>query len=67
MEALFGNKIKITKSRGEWKEIVIKNKVFKTIVTFHPAYLLRLPDQKKYSWFDLKKIKKKIDELNLNI
>ena len=67
MEALFGNKIKITKSRGEWKEIVIKNKVFKTIVTFHPAYLLRQPDQKKFSWQDLKKIRKEIDNLNIKI
>ena len=67
MEALFGNKIKITKSRGEWKEIVIKNKVFKTIATFHPAYLLRQPDQKKFSWEDLKKIRKEIDNLNIKI
>ena len=67
MEALFGNKIKITKSRGEWKEIVIKNKVFKTIITFHPAYLLRQPDQKKFSWQDLKKIRKEIDNLNIKI
>ena len=67
MEALFGNKIKITKSRGEWKEIVIKNKVFKTIITFHPAYLLRQPDQKKFSWLDLKKISKEIDNLNIKI
>ena len=67
MEALFGNKIKITKSRGEWKEIVIKNKVFKAIITFHPAYLLRQPDQKKFSWEDLKKIRKEIDNLNIKI
>ncbi len=67
MEALLGNKIKISKERGNWKEIIIKQKSFLTIVTFHPAYLLRLPDQKKYSWLDLKKIKKKIDELNLNL
>jgi len=67
MEALFGNKIKITKSRGVWKEIVIKNKVFKTIITFHPAYLLRQPDQKKFSWQDLKKIRKEIDNLNIKI
>ena len=67
MEALFGNKIKITKSRGEWKEIVIKNKVFKAIITFHPAYLLRQPDQKKFSWQDLKKIRKEIDNLNIKI
>ena len=67
MEALVGNNIKISKERGKWKEIIIKNKTFISIVTFHPAYLLRQPDQKKYSWSDLKEIRKKIDELNINI
>ena len=67
MEALVGNNIKISKDRGKWKEIIIKNKTFTSIVTFHPAYLLRQPDQKKHSWSDLKKIRKKIDELNINI
>jgi len=67
MEALIGPKIKISKERGIWKEIIIKQKTYLTMITFHPAYLLRLPDQKKYSWLDLKKIRKKIDELNLKI
>ena len=67
MEALVGNNIKISKDRGKWKEIIIKNKTFMSIVTFHPAYLLRQPDQKKYSWADLKEIRKKIDALNLKI
>ena len=67
MEALLGNKIKISKERGNWKEIIVKKKTYLTMVTFHPSYLLRLPDQKKYSWLDLKKIRKKIEELNLNI
>ena len=67
MEALFGSKIKISKERGAWKEIIINNKTYLTIITFHPAYLLRQADQKKYSWTDLKKIRKKIDELNIKI
>ena len=67
MEGLLGNKIKISKERGSWKEIIINNKTYQTIITFHPAYLLRLPDQKKYSWEDLKIIKKKIEELQLKI
>ena len=67
MEALVGNNIKISKERGKWKEIIIKDKTYLSIITFHPAYLLRQPDQKKYSWSDLKEIRKKIDELNINI
>jgi len=66
MESLFGSKIKISKERGNWKEVIINNKTYLTIITFHPAYLLRQADQKKYSWEDLKKIKKKIDELGIN-
>ncbi len=67
MEALFGSKIKISKERGNWKDLIINNKTYLTMITFHPAYLLRQADQKKYSWADLKEIRKKIDELNLKL
>ena len=67
MEALFGSKIKISKERGAWKEVIVNQKTYLTMITFHPAYLLRQPDQKKYSWSDLKEIRKKIDELDLKI
>jgi DNA polymerase len=67
MESLFGNKIKISKERGVWKELIINQKTYLTMITFHPAYLLRQPDQKKFSWFDLKEIRKKIDKLDLKI
>ena len=42
-------------------------KNYKVIVTFHPAYLLRKPDQKKFSWEDLKIIRKEIDDQNIII
>ena len=67
MEALFGSKIKISKERGLWKEVIINNKTYLAMITFHPAYLVRQADQKKYSWADLKEIRKKIDTLNLKI
>ena len=67
MESLCGSKIKISKERGAWREIIINNKSYLTMITFHPAYLLRQEDQKKYSWADLKEIKKKILELKINI
>jgi len=67
MEALFGSKIRISKERGAWKEVIVNQKTYLTMITFHPAYLLRQPDQKKYSWSDLKEIRKKIDELDLKI
>ena len=67
MEAILGSNKRISKERGQWKEVIIKQKNYKTIVTFHPAYLLRKPDQKKFSWEDLKIVRKKIDELNIKI
>ncbi len=67
MESLFGSKIKISKERGVWKELIIHNKTYLTMITFHPAYLLRQADQKKYSWADLKLIRKKIDELKISV
>jgi len=65
MESLFGTNIKITKERGKWKEVIINNKTYLCMITFHPAYLLRQPENKKFSWIDLKEIRKKIDQLNL--
>jgi uracil-DNA glycosylase, family 4 len=65
MESLFGSNIKITKERGSWKDIIINNKTYLCMITFHPAYLLRQPENKKFSWTDLKKIRKKIDQLNI--
>ena len=65
MESILGTNIKISQIRGDWKEIIINNKTFKVMVTFHPAYLLRRPEQKKYSWIDLKKIKEKMKNYKL--
>ena len=61
MEAMLGSNKKISQERGQWKEAIIKQKNYQTIVTFHPAYLLRKPDQKKFSWEDLKIIQKEIN------
>ena len=67
MEALYGQTLKISKERGKWKELIVNQKTYLTILTFHPAYLLRQPEQKKFSWADLKMIRKKIDELKITI
>ena len=67
MESLTGLNSKISIERGKWKEIIIKNTSYNVIITFNPSYLLRVPENKKYSWEDLKKIKQKIIDLKLNI
>ena len=67
MEAITGFNGKISDERGEWKEIIIKNKTLPLIITFSPSYLIKFPENKKYSWEDLKKIKQKIQDLNIKL
>ena len=67
MEAITGLNNKISEERGKWKEIILKNKTFPLMITFSPSYLIRFPENKKYSWEDLKKIKQKIQDLNIKI
>ena len=67
MEAVTGLNGQISKERGKWKEIILGNKTFPIMITFSPSYLIRYPDNKKYSWEDLKKIQKKIQDLNIKI
>ncbi|MDA7573392.1 uracil-DNA glycosylase [Candidatus Pelagibacter sp.] len=67
MQALTGLNSKISIERGKWKDVIIQNINYKVIITFSPSYILRIPENKKYSWEDLKKIKKKIIDLNLSI
>ena len=67
MQALTGLNSKISIERGRWKEVIVKNTNYNVIITFNPSYLLRAPENKKYSWVDLKKIKQKITDLNLDI
>mgnify|MGYP001233133778 CR=1 FL=1 len=65
MEAVTGINKKISTERGHWNEVIIKNKTYPLMITFNPSYLMRFPENKKYSWTDLKEIRKKIDQLKL--
>ena len=67
METVTNLNNRISDERGKWKEIILKNKTFPLMVTFSPSYLIRFPENKKYSWEDLKKIKKKIQDLKIKI
>ena len=67
MESLTGLNSKISTERGKWKEVIVKNTTYNVIITFNPSYLLKVPENKKHSWEDLKKIKQKIIDLKLNI
>jgi len=67
MESLTGLNSKISIERGKWKEVIVQNTTYNAIITFNPSYLLRVPENKKHSWEDLKKIKQKIIDLKLSI
>ena len=67
MEAVTNLNSKISAERGKWKEIILKNRTFPIMITLSPSYLMRFPENKKYSWEDLKKIKQKIKDLEIKI
>lgn len=56
---MLNNKDSLTKMRGNVHEI----NGIKTMVTFHPAALLRNPNWKKPVWEDVQKVRKLYDEL----
>ena len=67
MEAVTGSNDRISNERGKWKDIILKSKTIPLMVTYSPSYLVRFPENKKYSWEDLKKIKVKIQQLKIKI
>ncbi len=46
----------ITRLRGQWR----KYEGIDLMPTFHPAYLLRSPDEKKKAWMDLQEVMKRL-------
>jgi DNA polymerase len=52
VQTLLQSKIPITKLRGQWHTY----QGIKLMPTFHPAYLLRNPGDKKLVWEDIKKV-----------
>ncbi len=67
LNAVIGNKEVISKVRGKWIQKKIGKCTTSIIVSYHPAFLMRQPDQKKMAWIDLKMIRKKISELKIKI
>ena len=59
LNTIVGNEIVISKARGKWIEQEIGSTKLWVIASFHPAFLMRQPDQKKFAWIDLKMIRDK--------
>jgi DNA polymerase len=59
LNSLIGNESVISRARGKWvqKEIGVSKPWI--IASFHPAFLMRQPEQKKLAWIDLKMIRDK--------
>lgn len=59
-QCILRTKEPITKARGQWRDW---NGV-KLMPTFHPAYLLRVPEKKREAWEDLKKVRDYLSSLD---
>ena len=60
--AILQNKEGISKIRGKWVDLKINQMTIPTMPTFHPAFLLRQPGQKKHVWTDLQSLRDKIKQ-----
>ncbi len=67
LNTIIGNEEVISKARGKWIEKKIGKCSTLVIASFHPAFLMRQPDQKKKAWIDLKMIRQKIKHLKIKI
>ena len=65
LNAILGNEVVISKARGKWYEKKIDKITISIIASFHPAFLMRQPEQKKLAWIDLKMIRKKMKDLGI--
>ena len=65
LNTLIGNEEVISKARGKWIQKEIGSIKPWLIASFHPAFLMRQPEQKKFSWIDLKMIRDKFKELKI--
>ena len=65
LNTVIGGDVVISKARGKWVQKEIGAAKPWTIVSFHPAFLMRQPAQKKMAWIDLKMIRDKKNQLKI--
>jgi len=54
---VLNQKLKVTEARGQWFNA---DDHIPVMVTYHPAYLLRKPEEKKAAWGDLQQVMSKL-------
>ncbi len=57
-QTLLGTKEGITRTRGRWFKFDTGSREIRALATYHPAFLLRSPLQKRLAWRDFLAIKK---------
>jgi DNA polymerase len=57
-QTLLGTKEGITRTRGRWFKFDTGSREIRAIATYHPAFLLRSPLQKRLAWRDFLALKK---------
>jgi uracil-DNA glycosylase family 4 len=57
-QTLLATKEGITKTRGRWFKYDTGSREIRALATFHPAFLLRSPLQKRFAWRDFLALKK---------
>ena len=65
LNAIVGNEKVISKARGKWNLMEIGSIKTWVIASFHPAFLMRQPAQKKFAWRALKMVRDKIKILKI--
>ncbi len=62
--AMFEPDARITRLRGNWRPLAFPGGTARAMPTFHPAYLLRQPAEKRKTFEDLKAVKQMLAELS---
>lgn len=61
-KTLLGVQDGIRKMRGRWMSYPLNGREIAAVATYHPAYLLRSPLEKRLSWRDFLSVRAKMDE-----
>jgi uracil-DNA glycosylase len=61
-QTLLGTKEGITRTRGRWFKFDTGSREIRALATFHPAFLLRSPLQKRFAWRDFLALEKALAE-----
>lgn len=65
VKALLNTSDGIMRLRGRWSDYRIGELSIPALATFHPAFLLRQPAQKRQAWADLLALREKLDSLSV--